>query len=114
MEIKVNYYILLFQLIGNSPNMPVPRYIGSCGDIIIKEYKGTPLTQYFYSGWMERAFLGVQLLTMAENFTFSHESLIFYFTDFSPYNIVIDEFGNAFMVDLDDVIIAERDYTGSG
>lgn len=55
-----------------------------------------------------RALLSVKLLNLANVFTFGSSDFIFYFTDISLYNIVVDEHGNVSLVDLDNVIIFDR------
>ncbi|EEB19697.1 protein C3orf58 precursor, putative [Pediculus humanus corporis] len=85
-----------------------PKYIGACGDFLVEEYKGLPLDNFLSCDFKTRALLSIKLLNLANFFTFSSSDFIFYFTDISLYNIVVDEHGNVSLVDLDNVIIFDK------
>lgn len=74
----------------------------------MEEYKGDTLNNYYAYSWEERAYLAIQLLKMANVFTFRHSNFSFYFTDLSPDNLVVDDYGKVALIDLDNVIIAQR------
>lgn len=88
--------------------MPIPKYLGACGDIIIEDYKGLPLTDFLTSSFERRVFLAVKLLKLAHKFTFEIPEYRFYFTDMSHYNLAVDSYGNVTLVDLDSVIIFDK------
>lgn len=92
----------------------MPKYLGSCHNIVLEGYKGDSLINYYSYSWEERAFLGVQLLQLAKIFTFRHSNYLFYFTDLSPDNLVVDDNGKISLIDLDNVIIKNRNSNENG
>lgn len=88
---------------------PVARYYGSCGRLVVSEYCGVSLTEYAVAAdWKHRFSVAQQLLEAAVNFTLSHSHFAFYFTDISADNIAVSNDGIAKFVDLEHVIIVEK------
>ncbi|BET00033.1 chromosome 3 open reading frame 58 [Nesidiocoris tenuis] len=106
-SVLLNAEPLILQIL-QPPSWPVPVFYGSCGRMIVVEDCGTILTDFKNNPWEERAHLSVQLLQAAFNFTFNHPDLAFYFTDTSPDNIAVDERRNVRFIDLEHVIIVEK------
>jgi hypothetical protein len=87
---------------------PVAKYIGACGRVIVEEYAGEMLTSYHNAPWLQRANFAYQLLIAAHNFTDSHPHFGFYLTDVSADNIALDSQGRLKFVDLENVIVVDR------
>ncbi|XP_050574615.1 divergent protein kinase domain 2A [Bombus affinis] len=99
---------LLLQILSTNKDWPVPRYFGTCGRILIEEYVGMPLTAYYNEPWLRRAKLASSLLDAAYKFTYKDDNFGFYLTDISADNIAVDSIDNVKFVDLEDVIIVDR------
>ncbi|XP_076245859.1 divergent protein kinase domain 2A [Calliopsis andreniformis] len=89
---------------------PVPKYFGACGRIVIEEYVGLPLTAYYNESWLHRAKIVHSLLDAAYKFTYGSDEFGFYLTDISADNIAIDSDYNAKFVDLENVIIVDKNF----
>lgn len=87
---------------------PVPEFYGSCGFVIVEEFKGVSLNYFEHYSWEVRAFLALQLLEAAIAFTQNHEHFKIYLTDISPDNIVIDDNFKVTFIDLENVILQEK------
>lgn len=99
---------ILLQILPAEDNWPVAKYLGACGRIIIEEYVGLPLTAYYNQPWLHRAKIASSLLDAAFKFTYQNTDFAFYLTDVSADNIAIDKNDNAIFVDLENVIIVDR------
>uniref|UniRef100_A0A0A9ZD30 UPF0672 protein C3orf58 n=1 Tax=Lygus hesperus TaxID=30085 RepID=A0A0A9ZD30_LYGHE len=106
-SVLLNSEPLILQIL-QPPDWPVPEYFGSCGRMTIVEDCGTILTDFVNHPWELRANLSIQLLQAAFNFTFAHPDLTFYFTDTSPDNIAVDGEARIRFIDLEHVIIVEK------
>lgn len=104
----INPEPLLLQILSKEDGWPVPSYYGSCGRTIIEEYAGEPLTTYYSKPWLERAKLAQKLIIAAKKFTNDHPGFRFYLTDVSPDNIAVDANGSVYFIDLENVIIVDR------
>lgn len=82
--------------------------MGACGRIIIEEYVGLPLTAYYNKPWLLRAKIASSLLDAAYVFTYKNDDFGFYLTDVSADNIAVDLNNNAKFVDLENVIIVDK------
>ncbi|KYQ58670.1 UPF0672 protein C3orf58 [Trachymyrmex zeteki] len=87
---------------------PVPRYFGACGRIIIEEYVGLPLSDYYDKSWIQRVKIASSLLNAAYLFTFKNEMFGFYLTDISADNIAVDHENVAKFIDLENIIIVDK------
>lgn len=99
---------LLLQILSAEKNWPVPKYFGACGRIVIEEYVGLPLTAYYNEPWLNRAKIASSLLNAAHMFTYRDENFSFYLTDISADNIAVDLNSNVKFVDLENVIIVDK------
>ncbi|XP_054013742.1 divergent protein kinase domain 2A-like isoform X1 [Hylaeus anthracinus] len=108
MSIILNPEPLLLQILPANNNWPVPKYLGACGRIVIEEYVGSPLTAYYNKSWLLRAKIASSLLNAAYMFTYRSNDFGFYLTDVSADNIAIDSNNNAKFVDLENVIIVDK------
>ncbi|XP_017883319.1 deleted in autism protein 1 homolog [Ceratina calcarata] len=99
---------LLLQILPAEDNWPVAKYLGACGRIVIEEYVGLPLTAYYNQPWLHRAKIASSLLDAAFKFTYKNTDFAFYLTDVSADNIAVDTNDNAIFVDLENVIIVDR------
>ncbi|XP_076672799.1 divergent protein kinase domain 2A isoform X1 [Andrena cerasifolii] len=99
---------LLLQILPSHNNWPVPKYYGACGRIIIEEYVGLPLTSYYNEPWLLRAKIASGLLNSAYMFTYGSDEFGFYLTDISADNIAVDSNYNAKFVDLENVIVVDK------
>jgi hypothetical protein len=93
---------------------PVAKYMGACGRVVVEEYAGEILTSYHNAPWIQRAHLAHQLLIAAHNFTDSHPLFGFYLTDISADNIAVDSQGKLRFVDLENVIVVDRNVPDEG
>ena len=87
---------------------PVAKYLGACGRIIVEEYAGQMLYTYYSAPWIQRANFAHQLLVAAHNFTYSHLNFSFYLTDVSPDNIAVDGNGKIKFLDLENIILVDK------
>ncbi|EFN83716.1 Uncharacterized protein C3orf58, partial [Harpegnathos saltator] len=105
--VSINPEPLILQV--NSENgWPVPKYFGACGRIIIEEYVGLPLVDYYNKPWIQRAKIASSLLNAAYMFTFKNENFSFYLTDVSADNIAVDHKNVAKFIDLENVIVVDK------
>lgn len=103
---------LFLQLLKRRDGWPVPKYLGSCGRLIIETSCGQSLLSAADLAWTERAAIALQLLDMADRFTDAHPDFRFYLTDVSPDNIAFDFELKVAFVDLENVIINSKDKGG--
>ncbi|XP_035739544.1 divergent protein kinase domain 2A-like [Vespa mandarinia] len=96
---------LLLQILPESKGWPVPKYLGSCGRIIVEEYVGLPIVTYYDAPWIYRAKIVSSLLNAAYMFTFKNKDFGFYLTDISIDNIAINSDGIAKFIDLENIIV---------
>ncbi|XP_078042381.1 divergent protein kinase domain 2A [Augochlora pura] len=108
--IVLNPEPLLLQILSADENWPVPKYLGACGRIILQEYVGLPLMNYYYKPWLIRAQIVSSLLNGAYVFTFQSNDFGFYLTDISADNIAIDSNNNAKFIDLENVIVVDKNF----
>ncbi|KOC59654.1 Deleted in autism protein 1 like protein [Habropoda laboriosa] len=99
---------LLLQILPAERNWPVPKYLGACGRMIIEEYVGLPLATYYNEPWLCRAKISSSLLDAAYMFTYKNKDFGFYLTDISVDNIAVDLNNNVKFVDLENVIIVDK------
>lgn len=101
-------YHYSFQILSAENDWPVPKYFGACGRIIIEEYVGLSLIDYYDKPWIQRARIASSLLNAAYKFTFENENFGFYLTDISPDNIAVDDKDIAKFIDLENIIIVDK------
>lgn len=93
---------------------PVPKYFGACGRIIIEEYIGLSLSDYYDKSWIQRAKIASSLLNAAHMFTFKNEKFGFYLTDVSADNIAVDYKNIAKFIDLENIIVVDKNISQEG
>ncbi|XP_011698510.1 PREDICTED: deleted in autism protein 1 homolog isoform X1 [Wasmannia auropunctata] len=106
--VSINPEPLILQILSAEDGWPVPKYFGACGRIIIEEYVGLPLSDYYDKSWIQRVKIASSLLNAAYLFTFKNESFGFYLTDISADNIAIDHENVAKFIDLENIIIVDK------
>ncbi|KAJ9585287.1 hypothetical protein L9F63_002917 [Diploptera punctata] len=106
--VSVNPEPLIMQVLRQEDGWPVAKYLGACGRIIVEEYVGQMLYTYYAAPWIQRASFAHQLLVAAYNFTYSHLNFSFYLTDISPDNIAVDANGRIKFVDLENVVVVDK------
>ncbi|XP_044253190.1 divergent protein kinase domain 2A [Tribolium madens] len=104
---KVNCEPLMLTILNGG--WPVPKLYGSCGFVIVEEDCGQPLNHFETSPWHVRAFLALQLLEAAIDFTHNHHDFRMYLTDISPDNIAVDHNFRLTFVDLEHVILQHKE-----
>lgn len=92
----------------------MPKYLGACGRLIVQEYVGFPLTTYYYEPWIRRAKIASSLLGAARMLTFRNPDFGFYLTDLSPDNIAITPDDEAKFIDLENIIIVDKNVSAKG
>lgn len=78
------------------------------------EYIGSPLSAYYEEPWIRRAKIAASLLEAAKMFTFRNPDFGFYLTDLSPDNIAVTENDEAKFIDLENIIIVDKNVSFSG
>lgn len=106
--ISLNPEPLILQILSAENGWPVPKYFGACGRIIIEEYIGLPLSDYYDKPWIQRAEIASSLLNAAHMFTFKNEKFGFYLTDVSADNIAVDYKNVAKFIDLENIIVVDK------
>ncbi|XP_076749747.1 divergent protein kinase domain 2A isoform X1 [Xylocopa sonorina] len=99
---------LLLQILSAEEGWPVPKYFGACGRIVVEEYGGLPLIVYYNKPWISRAKIASSLLDAAYKFTYKSMDFGFYLTDVSADNIAVDANNNVKFVDLENVIVVDK------
>ncbi|KRT79707.1 hypothetical protein AMK59_7316, partial [Oryctes borbonicus] len=107
--LKINAEPLILQLLKSDKNWPVPKYYGSCGRLAVIENRGLTLLHKIKLPWIDRAYLTLQLLQGAKNFTFDYPHLRFYLTDISADNIAVDDALKLTFIDLENMVVAHED-----
>nr|CAD7431197.1 unnamed protein product [Timema monikensis] len=102
------------QILPAEEDWPVPKYYGACGRVVVEEFAGNMLTAHHHSPWLSRADMARQLLIAAKQFTVRHTYFRFYLTDVSPDNIAVDSSGRLRFVDLENVIVVDKNISNDG
>lgn len=92
--------------------LPVPRYFGACGRVVIEEFAGRPLSHYKEEPWPVRAGLALQLLRIADAMTKSQIRI--YLTDPSADNFAVDREGTVRIIDVENVVLVDSQQKGIG
>lgn len=100
------------QLLKREDGWPVPKYLGSCGRLIVETNCGQSLLAAAHLTWAERAIIALGLLEMADKFTHAHPDFRFYLTDVSPDNVAFSSELKVAFVDLENVIVNSKDNGG--
>lgn len=106
--VSLNPEPLILQILSAENGWPVPRYFGACGRVVIEEYIGSPLSDYYDKSWIQRARIASSLLNAAHMFTFKNEKFGFYLTDVSADNIAVDYKNIAKFIDLENIIVVDK------
>lgn len=101
-------FLHFFQILSAEDGWPVPKYFGACGRIIIEEYIGLPLSDCYDKSWIQRVKIASSLLNAAYMFTFKNKNFGFYLTDISADNIAVDHENVAKFIDLENIIIVDK------
>ncbi|KAL6441251.1 hypothetical protein ACFW04_003489 [Cataglyphis niger] len=112
--VSLNPEPLILQILTAENGWPVPKYFGACGRIIIEEYIGPPLSDYYDKSWIQRAKITSSLLNAAHMFTFKNEKFGFYLTDVSADNIAVDYKNIAKFIDLENIIVVDKNISLEG
>ncbi|RZC33959.1 deleted in autism protein 1 -like [Asbolus verrucosus] len=106
--LQINSEPLILRIFERQDDWPVPELYGACGLLIVEEHCGQPLNNFRTSDWHDRAFLALQLVEAAVNFTRKHADFRMYLTDISPDNIAVDDDFNLCFIDLENVILKQK------
>ncbi|KAL0115461.1 hypothetical protein PUN28_010769 [Cardiocondyla obscurior] len=106
--VSINPEPLILQILPAENGWPVPKYYGACGRIIVEEYVGLPLADYYDKSWIQRIKIASSLLNAAYMFTFKDKNFGFYLTDVSADNIAVDNENVAKFIDLENIIIVDK------
>lgn len=91
---------------------PVPPYYGACGRLVVEGYEGLELSAFFQEPWLRRAKIASSLLDAAYKFTFKSKEYAYYLADVSLDNIAVNNKDEAIFVDLENIIIVDRNPPG--
>lgn len=89
--IHINVEPLIIKIFNKSSGYAVPNILGYCGRSILQEDSGEPLNVFTKVSWIKRAYLAVQLLQSAVDFTFKHPKYRIYLTDMSSDNVAVQK-----------------------
>lgn len=106
--VSINPEPIMLQVLSVEDGWPVPKYFGACGRVIVEDYVGPTLNNYFYAAWPVRLKIAFSLLDAAYKFTFQDREFGFYLTDVSADNVAVDSNDSAVFVDLENVIVVDR------
>ncbi|XP_070165715.1 divergent protein kinase domain 2A [Polyergus mexicanus] len=112
--VSLNPEPLILQILSAENGWPVPKYFGACGRIIIEEYIGPSLSDYYDKSWIQRAKIVSSLLNAAHMFTFKNKKFSFYLTDVSADNIAVDYKNVAKFIDLENIIVVDKNISLEG
>ncbi|XP_051171060.1 divergent protein kinase domain 2A isoform X1 [Leptopilina boulardi] len=106
--LKINPEALMLQILPARLGWPVPKYYGACGRLVIEEFVGPALSEFYNKHWIQRAEIASSLLNAAHTFTFQDENFTYYLTDVSFDNIAVDSNNIAKFIDLENVIVVDK------
>lgn len=87
-----------------------PRFIGTCGRVIVEDYVGLTLTEQGDEPWIVRADYARQLLEMAQQF--SSGTFALYLTDVSLDNFAVGDDGSVKVIDAENIVIVDTTSRG--
>ncbi|XP_065202103.1 divergent protein kinase domain 2A-like [Planococcus citri] len=99
---------LMLQVFKAEDGWPVPKYFGSCGQAAFVAYCGESLNNYFHHSWLLRVHIAEELLQIAQTFTFKNPKIGVYLRDLSYDNVVMDPHLKVRVVDLEHVILVDK------
>ncbi|GAB6020173.1 hypothetical protein CHUAL_002895 [Chamberlinius hualienensis] len=93
----------------------MPNLYGICGRVIVEEYVGPTLTEFYHSKWIIRLKLAASLIELANELSF-HEptGFAFYLTDVSFDNFAVSQEKNNYrvkLVDGESVVVVDLNST---
>ncbi|XP_011314136.1 deleted in autism protein 1 homolog [Fopius arisanus] len=106
--VRLNPEPIILEILRAGEGWPVPRYYGACGRIVIEEYVGLSLPAYYHAPWLLRAKIALGLLKAVQMLTFRDPNFSYYLTDMSPDNIAVNEEYKPIFIDLEHVIVVQR------
>lgn len=87
---------------------PFPHYIGACGRFVVEEYVGPSLSDWLPSAsWIDKMNAALLLLLMAEQLTVGKSGFAMYWTDWSLFNIAVDQQHRLKIVDAENIILVD-------
>ncbi|KAJ0171412.1 hypothetical protein K1T71_012962 [Dendrolimus kikuchii] len=106
--LMINPEPLILQIIPKSKGWPVPAYAGVCGRLEVVAHEGESLSALTHIEWHKKLKQAKQMLSAAMDFTYKHDRFRFYLMDWSIDNIVADTDDRITFVDLEDVIVLDK------
>lgn len=88
-------------------------YFGACGRLVVEEYAGLPLSDFYHKSWITRGLIASSLLEACYKFTFKDPNFAYYLTDISIDNIAVQN-NRAIFIDLENIIIVEKNPSKNG
>ena len=87
---------------------PFAKYVGACGRFVVEEYVGPSLSDWLPSASsMDKIDAALQLLLMAELLTVGKSEFAMYWTDWSLFNIAVDQQHRLKIVDTENIIVVD-------
>ncbi|CAC5415167.1 unnamed protein product [Mytilus coruscus] len=105
----INAEPLMLQTFPAEEGWPFPKYYGVCGRYIAVSHAGEPLHNFFSEPFHKRADIAYQIMKIADKLKNEGNQFVFYWTDLSLENLVVDSAGKVTVVDLEDIIVVDRD-----
>ncbi|XP_013402245.1 deleted in autism protein 1 [Lingula anatina] len=99
---------VIMQVFHQDNGWPFPRYYGACGRMVVEQYVGKSLGDYYVSPWRTRVGLAYQLFQIADLLTNNKGNWSLYWTDVSYDNIAVDPDGRVVVVDLENIIVVDK------
>ncbi|XP_071798726.1 divergent protein kinase domain 2A-like [Asterias amurensis] len=106
--LAINPEPIMYMIFPKSEGWPFPQYYGACGRFIVQDYVGKPLKSYFQKDWMTRLDLAFQVMRIAEKLTNNDQGYGLYMTDVSPENFAVNEKGEVFIIDAENIIVVDK------
>ncbi|XP_038218554.1 divergent protein kinase domain 2A [Zerene cesonia] len=106
--LNINPEPILLQVIPKTKGWPVPAYGGVCGRLEVVAYEGESLSSLANIPWLKKLKYAQKILSASMDFTFKHDKFRFYLMDWSLDNIVANEKDEISFVDLEDVVILDK------
>ncbi|CAG4938930.1 unnamed protein product [Colias eurytheme] len=106
--LNINPEPILLQVLPKTKGWPVPAYGGVCGRLEVVAYEGESLSALTHIPWLKKLKYAQKIISAAMDFTFKHDKFRFYLMDWSLDNIVANEKDEVSFVDLEDVVILDK------
>ncbi|XP_011553155.3 divergent protein kinase domain 2A [Plutella xylostella] len=106
--LSLNPEPIILKVLRKSKGWLVPGYAGVCGRLEVVTYEGKPLSDMIHVQWYRKLYYSLQILQAGIDFTLKHKRYRFYLMDWSLDNIVVDHRDIITFVDLEDVIVLDK------